>query len=55
MDTATNKVKEVAERLGAAGDNKPDLIIGADTMVSMDGKVYGKPGSEENAVKMLKE
>ncbi|PSN54797.1 N-acetylserotonin O-methyltransferase-like protein, partial [Blattella germanica] len=38
VDTATNKVKEVVERL-SAGDSKPDIVIGADTMVSMDGKV----------------
>ncbi|KAJ9595956.1 hypothetical protein L9F63_012849, partial [Diploptera punctata] len=52
VDTATNKVKEVAERLAS---DAPDLIIGADTMVSMDGKVYGKPKTEEKAITMLRE
>jgi predicted house-cleaning NTP pyrophosphatase (Maf/HAM1 superfamily) len=54
LDCATSKVQEVALRLTAEG-NKPDIIIGADTVVSMDGKVYGKPKEEEKAVEMLKE
>ncbi|XP_021914215.1 uncharacterized protein LOC110827144 isoform X2 [Zootermopsis nevadensis] len=53
IDCASNKVQEVAQRLCAEG-NKPDIIIGADTVVSMDGKVYGKPKTEEKAVEMLK-
>lgn len=47
-------MQEVADRLSAEG-NKPDIIIGADTIVSMDEKVYGKPKDDEAAVKMLKE
>lgn len=53
IDCASNKVQEVAQRLCAEG-NKSDIIIGADTVVSMDGKVYGKPKTEEKAVEMLK-
>jgi len=34
---------------------KEAVIIAADTTVFMDGKYYGKPGTEENAVKMLSE
>jgi predicted house-cleaning NTP pyrophosphatase (Maf/HAM1 superfamily) len=54
LDCASNKVQEVADRLLAKG-NKPDIIIGADTVVSMNGKVYGKPKDDETAIKMLKE
>ena len=42
------KAEEVAA--GAGGD---DLIIAADTVVSLDGQVLGKPHSKEQAVQML--
>ena len=42
------KAEEVAA--GAGGD---DLIIAADTVVSLDGQVLGKPHSKEQAIQML--
>lgn len=33
---------------------KETLVIGADTVVALDGEIMGKPGSPENAVKILK-
>lgn len=34
----------------------PDrLVIGADTLVTMDGKIYGKPHDKEDAIKNLQE
>ena len=45
---ARQKAEEVAA--GAGGD---DLIIAADTVVSLDGQVLGKPHSREQAVRML--
>lgn len=54
LDCASNKVQELWDRLSAEG-NQPDIIIGADTVVSMDGRLYGKPKDEEKAVEMLKE
>lgn len=33
---------------------EPALIIGADTVVVLDGKILGKPESKEHAVQMLK-
>ena len=37
----------------AAGAGEDDLIIAADTVVSIDGQVLGKPHSKEQAVRML--
>lgn len=52
IDTALHKVEEVADRLKQ--DNPPPgLIIGADTVVVMDGHVHGKPASREEAFSML--
>ena len=31
-----------------------DIVIGADTVVALDGKILGKPKNEENAKEMLK-
>ena len=34
--------------------NNSDIIIGADTVVALDGKILGKPKNDENAREMLK-
>lgn len=34
--------------------NHSDIIIGADTVVALDGKILGKPKNDENAREMLK-
>lgn len=34
--------------------NDSDIIIGADTVVALDGKILGKPKNDENAREMLK-
>ncbi|KAL1124491.1 hypothetical protein AAG570_001117 [Ranatra chinensis] len=54
VDTAYRKVLEVADRM-ANDINPPDIIIGADTVVSMDGKIYGKPTNAKMAQKYLEE
>lgn len=51
--TAVNKVDEVEQRLKKNGE-KFDLIIGADTMVWMDNKIFGKPKDENEAFSILK-
>ncbi|OWR40765.1 putative Maf protein [Danaus plexippus plexippus] len=52
-ETALHKVLEVEKRLKENGNN-PDVVIGADTMVTLDGKMFGKPTSEQEAYDMLK-
>lgn len=58
-ETALQKVLEVSARLDAQeatnGDRKcPEIIIGADTMVTLDNVMYGKPKTKENAVETLR-
>ena len=38
-----------------AGDFPQDTVVGADTMVFLDGKPYGKPRDEADAIRMLTE
>lgn len=51
-ETALQKVLEVERRLAAEG-RAPDVVIGADTMVTLDKQIFGKPTSEEDAYRML--
>ena len=44
------KAKDVFEK--TTGDR---IVIGSDTMVAKDGKIYGKPKDKENAKQMIKE
>lgn len=56
-EMALQKVLEVSNRLIGAKDGDhpfPDVIIGADTMVTMDDKMYGKPKSKQDAIDTLK-
>lgn len=46
---ALHKAREVAEQFAQPGD----LIIGADTIVVLDGQVLGKPHNEAHALEML--
>ena len=52
---ARGKAREVAARLraGAAGSGE-DLVIGADTIVWHEGRIFGKPHSREEAAAMLR-
>lgn len=38
-----------------AKDNKDYIVIGSDTVVAMNGKIYGKPKDSQHAFEMLKE
>ncbi len=50
MAHALFKAEEVAARIVEAG---PALVIGADTLVVVDGRGLGKPSDSEDAVRML--
>lgn len=52
--TALGKCLEVDERL-KKDERPPDLIIAGDTIVTLDGKIYGKPKKNEVAFQMLSE
>lgn len=54
VETAYRKVLDVAERV-AKDINRADVIIGADTVVTLDGKMYGKPKDSAEAKKFLEE
>ena len=48
IKNATLKVESVAKK------HLQDTVIGADTIVTLDGKIFGKPEDEQAAIKMLK-
>lgn len=54
VETAYRKVLDVSDRL-SKDSNPPDIIIGADTVVSLDGKVFGKPEDAKMAYKFLEQ
>lgn len=46
------KARDIMGKLSEE-ERKKTLVIGADTVVSLDGRIMGKPGNEEEAVRML--
>lgn len=52
--TALGKLNDVYEKL-KNDTRKPDLIIAVDTMVTYNGRMYGKPKSKEDAFNTIKE
>ena len=52
---ARGKAREVAGRLHAEGlGDREDIVIGADTIVWHEGRIFGKPHSREEAAAMLR-
>ena len=52
---ARGKARAVAARLCAGGPgNREDIVIGADTIVWHEGRIFGKPHSQEEAAAMLR-
>ncbi len=57
-ETPEETVAEISRRkLAAASElfGSYDIVIACDTLVYMDGRYYGKPSDEADAVRMLKE
>lgn len=58
-ELVTMQAKQKAEAVArewftaSAVSNKNDVVIGADTIVVIDGQVYGKPGNRDEAFSML--
>ncbi|MBQ2048406.1 MAG: Maf family protein, partial [Schwartzia sp.] len=50
MENACRKAEEAASRL-----EKDAAVLGADTVVALDGKIFGKPKDEKDAARMLSE
>jgi septum formation protein len=50
---ARAKARDVADRIRAAGEG-PALVLGADTLVVLDGRPLGKPASRDEARLMLR-
>lgn len=57
LELSSQKACDVYDRISGdkANADKDLLVIGADTVVSIDGKILGKPKSKEDAYNMLKE
>lgn len=53
---ASDAVTELSYRkaLAVAKDHPDDTVIGADTVVTLDGKILGKPSDKADAEKMLR-
>ena len=55
IDTAEQKCRRVYDQLALGENDKQNVIIvGADTMCSQNGVVYGKPEDKNDAFRMLK-
>jgi|SRR5690606_7328393 septum formation protein len=52
VELATRKARSVAEMLRRAGETA-GVVLGADTVVCIDGELLGKPADAEDAARML--
>ncbi|XP_061548377.1 probable bifunctional dTTP/UTP pyrophosphatase/methyltransferase protein isoform X2 [Phycodurus eques] len=53
VETAKQKALEVARRMPCNHLKTPDIVIGADTIVSVDGVILEKPRDKQDAYRML--
>ncbi|XP_011803653.1 PREDICTED: N-acetylserotonin O-methyltransferase-like protein, partial [Colobus angolensis palliatus] len=53
METAKQKALEVASRMHQKDLRTPDMVIGADTIVTVGGLILEKPVDKQDAYRML--
>uniref|UniRef100_A0AAV2K0H7 G-protein coupled receptors family 1 profile domain-containing protein n=1 Tax=Knipowitschia caucasica TaxID=637954 RepID=A0AAV2K0H7_KNICA len=53
VETAKQKALEVARRMPSKHLKTPDIVIGADTIVTVDGLILEKPADKDDAYRML--
>ncbi|MBN3276054.1 ASML protein, partial [Polyodon spathula] len=53
VETAKQKAVEVARRMQFKHLKTPDIVIGADTIVTIEGEILEKPADKQDAYKML--
>lgn len=53
VETAKHKALEVARRMPFRHRKTPDIVIGADTIVTVDGMILEKPVDKDDAYRML--
>lgn len=53
-ELALQKVLDVDRIIKANNEKTPAMILGSDTIVTMDNKVYGKPVDKNDAFSILK-
>ncbi|KAI7808611.1 probable bifunctional dTTP/UTP pyrophosphatase/methyltransferase protein isoform X2 [Triplophysa rosa] len=53
VETAKQKALEVAQRMPLKHLKTPDIVIGADTVVTVDGLILEKPTDKQDAYRML--
>jgi septum formation protein len=44
-----NALRKARAARRAGGDETPEIVIGCDTIVALDGRIYGKPADEHEA------
>lgn len=54
LELSRRKALSVMEDMESGGIREPICIIGADTVVSLDGDILGKPADKEEAFRMLR-
>ncbi len=47
------KAEEVAQRLKTSTDSQKTVVIGADTVVVLDGEIMGKPKNRDDCIRMI--
>jgi septum formation protein len=58
LENALRKARAVRDRTtteqGGGSDSREELVLGVDTLVALDGRVYGKPPDEDEARETLR-